>query len=670
MVQSTVAKSILGMADILGSGPTTQQRVAADQELRKNQIALANNAAKNLQGDLDAAGKYITYDTTGDGPIAKVDTERVFNERKDLIINAFNLDPRYNMATDENGVRIQTQVSDILKNPDGSYSALVTRPDGRKVPLTENRTASDDDVVVKLSPEDFDSVVNSRVLSGIGRNSMENTASYLRYQGDANRVMLQDALLDRGAETLSDDNAAMAQFFGLVNTADQNTLRLIAKDMGVDVAAIEQQNADKRAEEEMAENPPPKRYSITPARSNKILAIKAQIEEERAKLGTAGGNKAAANVARLKRQLKEEETELYKNHPDYVALKNEARGLIGVQTKEARARKKEIETKLLQETREGIIASVQDADTILANIKGRPDPIPLNAEQLRQAIQDGTAEVTPEQVTAMRTYLQDQNVQSVDDIRKLPTAEQLQVALIASATQSGNNGDRAKYFQETMNQLQRGARDYTLGQEVDDQLAADSNALAAGRLRQSGLDYRLNLAKFQKELRDEAGSAGVEASKLSREIIENIIDEEGNFVTGEDFNKTQAQMNRLVNVAANFDPADPRGSAYRKAAVNALIPYMVALAEKEGTGSKLNPLNWPTKFMNLFRDDSQFIVGNMEDRLEIVTRTVNGKQVPESIRILDNTGVPTDINIPIDDLNLDDGLKTLLVGIPQRSRGQ
>jgi hypothetical protein len=97
---------------------------------------------------------------------------------------------------------------------------------------------------------------------------------------------------------------------------------------------------------------------------------------------------------------------------------------------------------------------------------------------------------------------------------------------------------------------------------------------------------------------------------------------------------------------------------------------MVALAEKEGTGSSLNPLNWPKKFMNWWRNDSEFIVGNMEDRLEIVTRTVNGKQIPESIRMLDNNGAPTDINIPIDDLNLDDGLKTLLVGIPQRSRGQ
>ena len=270
----------------------------------------------------------------------------------------------------------------------------------------------------------------------------------------------------------------------------------------------------------------------------------------------------------------------------------------------------------------------------------------------------------------MRQYLQDKNVRSVDDIRKLPTAEQLQVALVASATQSGTNGERAEYFQQTMNQLQRGARDYTLGQQIDDEMAGDSNAISAGRLRQSGLDYRLKLAKFRKELRDEAGSAGIEASKLSEGVIQSIIDKDGNFVTGEDFNKTQAQMNRLVNVAANFVPADARGSAYRKAAINALIPYMVALAEKEGSGSSLNPLNWPTKVMNWWRDDSEFIVGNMEDRLEIVTRTVNGKQIPESIRILDNNRAPTDINVPIDDLNLDDGLKTLLVGIPQRSRGQ
>jgi hypothetical protein len=669
MVQSTVGKSFLGMLDILGSGPTTQQRVAADQELRKNQAILANTAARNLQADLNAAGDYVTF-SGGDGALADVDTARLFSERKDLVINALNLDPRYNMATDEKGNSIQTQVSDVIQNNDGSFSAIVTRPDGRQVPLTENRTAQDDDVVVKMDFDDFDSIITNRVNSGIGRGSLENTASYMRYQGKANKVMLQDALLDRGAETLSDDNAAMAQFFGLVNTSDEKTLRTMAADMGIDVSKIEQGVADEIAAEQEAQNPEPKRYSITPARGNKILKIQEQIEAERAKLGTSGGNRAAANIGRLKKQLNQEQDDLYKNHPDYIALKEEARGLVGVQTKEARARKKEIETKLLQETRDGIISSVQDSDKVLANLKGQPDPVPLNAEQLRAAIKDGTTEVTPDQITSMRQYLQDKNVQSVDDIRKLPTAEQLQVALVASATQSGTNDDRAKYFQATMNQLQRGARDYTLAQQIDDEMTGDSNAISAGRLRQSGLDYRLKLAKFRKELRDEAGSAGIEASKLSEKVIQSIIDEDGNFVTGEDFNKTQAQMNRLVNVAANFDPADARGSAYRKAAVNALIPYMVALAEKEGSGSSLNPLNWPTKFMNWWRDDSEFIVGNMEDRLEIVTRTVNGKQIPESIRMLDNNGEPTDINVPIDDLNLDDGLKTLLVGIPQRSRGQ
>ena len=398
MVQSTVGKSFLGMLDILGSGPTTQQRVAAGQELAKNQVIMANTAARNLQADLNAAGDYVTF-SGGDGALADVDTARLFSERKDLIVNALNLDPRYNMATDEKGNRIQTQVSDVIQNSDGSFSAIVTRPDGRQAPLTENRTAQDDDVVVKMDFDDFDSIITNRINSGIGRGALENTASYMRYQGKANKVMLQDALLDRGAETLSDDNAAMAQFFGLVNTSDEKTLRTMAADMGIDVSKIEQEVADEIAAKQRAQNPEPKRYSITPARGNKILKIQEQIEAERAKLGTSGGNRAAANIGRLKKQLNQEQDDLYKNHPDYIALKEEARGLIGVQTKEARARKKEIETKLLQETRDGIIASVQDSDKVLANLKGQPDPVPLNAEQLRAAIEDGTTEVTPDQIT-------------------------------------------------------------------------------------------------------------------------------------------------------------------------------------------------------------------------------------------------------------------------------
>ena len=661
---SQLANSILGTLNTIGRGQTPQARVAAAQQNEVNQQAIIKQRSQNLLGDIDIAGNYVTYDTTGDGQIAKVDVPRLMKERPDLALAALNMDPAYNQATDEKGRRIQTEVSDIVVNEDGSYSAFVTRPDGRQVPLTQNRTAQGDDVVVKLDPNEFNQVVTNTYLRGITRGGKENAGSYLRDQGQVNKVLLQETILDQAADKLAADNSAMANFYRIVNLSDEQGLRNIAADFGVDITGLETQKADdERAAELKAREDLP---TINPATRSKLESLKRQLADEQKKLGTSGGNEASRNVGRLKNQIKKTERDLIRNHPDFVALQDEARSLRGVQTKEARARKSEIENKLLRETKERILESAKSMDTVMAELK-TGDTVPLTAAELRAEIEKGTVEVTPEKMAKMRRYLNENGVTTVEDMRKLPSAKQLEVALIASVGQCKTNQERAEAFQKQLNLLQRGSMDYTRPMEVDDQQTSITSQISAANLTR-------NLKADARNLDKDSNAAVIASAKEAEGIISQILTNDNRFTFDDQIlgsgvkAKVSAAMDALVSKAAQM--RGPERAAYQRAVLNALIPYVAAEAE-ERQGSVFNPLNWADQLGDFFTRDSNFFqVGGMQDRIKINTEVVNGKTLAKSITFLDNTGAKNDIEVPLDELNLNPDLKRVLIGIPSRVNRQ
>lgn len=657
---SQLASSILGTLNSIGRGQTPQSRVTAAQKNELDQQTVIKQRSQNLMGDIDLAGNYVTYDTTGDGQIAQVDVPRLMKERPDLVLASLNMDPAYNTAIDENGTNIQTEVSDIVVNEDGSYSAIVTRPDGRKAPLTQNRTAEGDDVVAKLDPNEFNQIVTNTYLRGITRGGKENAGSFLRDQGQVNKVMLQDTILNQAADKLSADNSAMANFYKIVNLSDEQGLRTIAADFGVDITGLETQKADDaRAAELAARSDLP---TINPAQRSKLETLRTQLAAEEAKLGTSGGNAAAKNAGRIKGEISRAERELVQNHPDYVALQNEARSLRGVNTKEARARKSEIENKLLGETKERILESAKSMDTVMAELT-TGESVPLTAQELRTEIEKGTVNVTPDKMANMRRYLNDNGINTVEDMRRLPSAKQMEVALIASVGQGKTNQERAEAFQKQLNFLQRGSMDYTRPMEVDDEQTGVTTQISAANLRRGLQNDRRNLQK-------DGNEAFEESTRLSQDIISKVLTDDNRFTFDDELlgdgvkAEVSAEMNRLVNLAAGMQ--GPERVAYQKAVLNALIPYIAAEAE-EKQGSALNPLNWPDKIMDLIaRDSNYFQVGNMEDRLKVNTEVVNGKTLAKSITFLDNQGAPTDITVDLDDLNLNQDLKRVLIGIPSR----
>lgn len=685
-VRSTVGESILqNIGGALTFNPKRDENTLNNQEIAEKNRDLRAQAKGDAYNAVNIAGSYIKPTPDSEGSLISLDSERLINERPDLAVSLLNTDPRYNGAIDEKGNRIATRVTDIIRNDDGSYSALVIRPDGRKAPLTENRTASGDDVVVKLSPQDLGKVL-TRTLEGGYELGEQGAGAYTRRQADMIAMAAaRNATLDAGADALTSNPGAASKFFMVVNQADSvEDLTTIAADFGVDVPALIE---EKRASLQIAERDKAtaeanvKNYKLSQLASTDIRKgvadINNKIEANKKNLAGPAGKAAQTRIKELEKErealiqqainedkslaeLRDEKESL--RRLDYggtaSALAQEGRDrLQDLRTNLIPAREAEIRNALSTGTTESLLTTKVEVPTVDGS------QVALTANELRDAIRKGTVSATPEQVQKMRQYLVDQGIESPADLQRLPPKDQMMAALVASVGMGKTNEERAKAFQENLNFLTRGARDFTLTQEMTAAQTKQDQKLRAQDLRLRTANYRNDLIKQNMDAMKIAGDASKEAWAANTSIVKSLVDEDGNIIL-DNFATAQAELNGLINTAAGFDPQDPRYANYQKAALNALVPYMIALAEQEGTGSMLNPSNWPRKFMDLWREDAKFIAGDMSERIQVRTRTVGGQTKPSSIRILDNTGAPTDIDIPIQDLNLSSGLLRVLTNIP------
>ena len=240
-IRSTVADSIATGLSSFMSAPQnradTESRLLANRQLeQENQLAYY----QQLFGDVEATGDYRVPRTSQKGATQEYDFLRLYGDRPDLALQVLNADPRFNIGVDEKGNKFTAQVSRVVANDDGSYSALVVRPDGKEVPLTQNRTAQGDDIVAKFSAEDFNKLGSSALNQIAFRGGANNPATFVRDAAALAHTATQEQVLDKAADTsLTEDPAAASRFYQLVSTADSETLKEIATDLGIDVEAIE-----------------------------------------------------------------------------------------------------------------------------------------------------------------------------------------------------------------------------------------------------------------------------------------------------------------------------------------------------------------------------------------------------------------------------------------------
>ena len=235
-VQSTVGSSIVNM--VTGLGRSGQQLAATRAQEINNKAgyqALDRKASLDIMDEIEGAGDYNIDPASTEGQLFKYDFARIAKERPDLAKKILNRDPRFNRATDESGRVIETQIDSFKENADGSFSVIVTRPDGKKAPVTNNRTAQDDDVISRISADDF-SRYGSDIMTSI--RGADGASTYMRDAARISQGMISQATKEAAANTLADNPTALSELTAIINSASGEDLDEIAIELGIDPAGI------------------------------------------------------------------------------------------------------------------------------------------------------------------------------------------------------------------------------------------------------------------------------------------------------------------------------------------------------------------------------------------------------------------------------------------------
>lgn len=591
MVQSTVANSILGTLQGIAAAPGKLASTRA-QELQNqsNEYLLNQQAQIDLVTDIEQANDYRIKPTDASGALFQYDMKRIYEERPDLALKIFNSDKRFNVATDENGRKFETEISRFVTNEDGSISAVVRRTDGREVPLTENRSAAGDDVVVKLTPEDFNKMGSNILGSMVARGGGNNAATFFRDAAGLTNALVRDQLANQAASSeMANDPAAMSQFYAVVNRASDEELRQIATDLGVDVPAIQAVAEEQIAqagvdtpEEDTAPAPAPTTqgagWSIDSVdRSTKAGKLIAQSEgvgrkpSRRAKLPSRAV--AAERLAAYRSELEEDIAAIEKRRanlkrPLRVAPENDT-------LLKKRAELEQIDAYLNRdqqaETTAPSAPRTAGAQPALESAV-EPPPVPVfDRNSVISAIQEGTAQPTQQQYDAMAKYLQDKGVRTAQDLRKLPDADAHMAVWLAASRQPGSVSDRLNVASQMLNYIQTGSIATTPSQ------AATSSARYG--------ELQLSRERFRNELGDAYDEQVNAALEDFSELQGLIVDDSGSFfLDSANSGPASIKLNEIWNKYKLSDVEGPQRLAYAQIAMESLLTHMLAKSNSSSPG--------------------------------------------------------------------------------------
>lgn len=682
MVRSTVADSITNMFRGIASAPATLAQTRS-RELLNQDAAQKLERQDNLDliDEIEGAGNYRIDPTGTDGQLFRYDFARLAQERPELAKRVLNSDPRFNVATDEKGRRIETKVDSFVKNEDGSYSILVTRPDGRRVPITEGRTAQDNDVVAKFSPEDF-SKIGSRRITAI--RGADGAATYLRDMAGLTDEMVAAAATEAVASSpVSEDPAALSGMASIINTAEGEDLYAIATELGVDVDAIRQSVADANPQ---VQPDPVAEDTATEETATEEVATEAPTEQK-STYDTSGLDPNLPSTALIKEAEKGGTKRIVaglggvaETNPDPLAplrkrkAQIEARLAPGPRGQNAKYRLgkerfdrdtadleqinqylgeveaiDDSEPKAVEPTPPGTISAEENAE-IDAEIErqkaereqepstlekeGIAPKAPLNTdEQVREAIRGKLAEPTEQQALSIQRMLQQNNVQSPEDLRKLTPKDAYMAVWLASSRQPGSTADKLNVANVLLNLVQTGSMELNPNDVAKTQL--DRATLAT---RQAELQRALK--KDYQELLDKFGDKQEEAFEALSTVRLALTDEDGEFIE-----PTREATNGVIDIwnkAAGVDGSTVK-AAYESVAMDALVHHMAALANSNYPGW----LEFADRFDNWFSDDNQLYIGrNALPGLIRVVTDGQGKVSAISFRDPDGAGT-TNWSIPV-----------------------
>lgn len=167
------------------------------------------------------------------------DMDTVIETRPDIAARIMQLDPSLTMYRDERGNPIQLTQPRVEKLPNGDlYTVTVRKPDGSRVPFTQNATDRPDDPVATFTKAEINSLLTNAV------NAYSPNGQQAMRFGDLDRVVqnrLRIAISSQVQATpIGQDPAASRSIQRIAYSDDTSTedLETIATDLGIDVAAL------------------------------------------------------------------------------------------------------------------------------------------------------------------------------------------------------------------------------------------------------------------------------------------------------------------------------------------------------------------------------------------------------------------------------------------------
>lgn len=169
------------------------------------------------------------------------DMGTVLETRPDLAARIIQLDSSLTMYRDERGNPVQLTQPRVEKLPNSElYTVTVRRPDGTRVPFTQNASDQPNDPVATFSKDEIESLMTNAV------NARSPNAMQAMRFGDLDRVVqnrLRMAISSQVQATpIGQDPAASRGIQRIVYNDETSTedLETIASDLGIDVAALKE----------------------------------------------------------------------------------------------------------------------------------------------------------------------------------------------------------------------------------------------------------------------------------------------------------------------------------------------------------------------------------------------------------------------------------------------
>lgn len=491
------------------------------------------------------------------------DMDTVLETRPDLAARIIQLDSSLTMYRDERGNPVQLTQPRVEKLPNSDlYTVTVRRPDGARVPFTQNATDQPNDPVATFTKDEIKSLMTNAVNA-----RTPNAMQAMRY-GDLDRVVqnrLRMAISSQVQATpIGQDPAASRSVQRIAYSDDTSTedLETIATDLGIDVAALK---AD--LQEEAPEPAPQGKYMFRGgdknSRGGKIIQ---EIEGTRKQVSNnprmqpRGPEGAMAALMKYKGEL-----EARIANTEGVPVK---RGTDKVSTLEQ-----------LQAKRDKRVAAdkaeLRQIDDYLL-FKNPPEPTgAIDQVNLRNRLM---AEIdanppTQDQVQEVQRVLQENEITDPRQLSRLPDEQAYQAIMIAAAREPDAT-KRGAIIDQLTNLMMTGVSNQSLEERNASDLRAAEHVQTVRKFMADRSDKALErFDSYVDEITD--------ASRRLATVVSGVSGPSGEYMT-----PTPEARTELYAIASEYArlPKSDRKTALAPVVMEGVFEYIAASASQKNPG--------------------------------------------------------------------------------------